>query len=66
MIKGFSSRYGSSRLVYFEMFQDMPNAILREKQHKKWRRDWKLNLIEGSNPSWADLAEGLGVNGTYG
>ena len=61
LIKGFTSRYGINRLVHFEMFEDMPNAIHREKQLKKWRRDWKLNLIEASNPGWVDLAEGLGL-----
>jgi putative endonuclease len=70
LIKGFTSRYGVKRLVYFEIFEDMPNAILREKQLKKWRRDWKLNLIEASNPGWTDLAEGLGLiaadDGVYG
>lgn len=62
MIKGFSSRYGVSRLVHFESFDDMISAIAREKQLKKWRRDWKLNLIEASNPTWVDLAEGLGLD----
>jgi len=60
LIKGFTSRYGVTRLVHFEQFDDMANAIAREKQLKKWNRDWKLNLIEGSNPGWVDLAEGLG------
>lgn len=61
LIKGFSSRYGISRLVYYGCFDDMISAITREKQLKKWRRDWKLNLIEASNPGWDDLAEGLGL-----
>lgn len=61
LIKGFSSRYGVSRLVHYECFDDMISAITREKQLKKWRRDWKLNLIEASNPGWDDLAEGLGL-----
>ncbi|MBP8232185.1 GIY-YIG nuclease family protein [Rhizorhabdus sp.] len=61
LIKGFSSRYGVSRLVYYECFDDMISAITREKQLTKWRRDWKLNLIEASNPGWDDLAEGLGL-----
>jgi len=61
LIKGFSSRYGVTRLVYYECFDDMVSAITREKQLKKWRRDWKLNLIEASNPGWDDLAEGLGL-----
>jgi putative endonuclease len=60
LIKGFTSRYGVSRLVYFETFSAMHSAITREKQIKKWRRDWKLNLIESTNPGWVDLAEGFG------
>ncbi|MDX3883062.1 MAG: GIY-YIG nuclease family protein [Sphingomonas sp.] len=59
LIKGFTSRYGITRLVYFESFDDMHSAIAREKQLKKWRREWKLNLIEASNPGWVDLAPGL-------
>lgn len=60
LIKGFTSRYGVTRLVHFELFGDMISAIASEKQLKKWRRDWKANLIEASNPGWDDLAEGLG------
>jgi putative endonuclease len=60
LIKGFTSRYGITRLVHFELFGDMMSAITREKQLKKWRRDWKANLIEASNPGWDDLADGLG------
>ena len=62
LIKGFTSRYGVTRLVYFECFDDMVSAIAREKQLKKWNRDWKLNLIESSNPEWFDLAEGFGFD----
>lgn len=61
LIRGFSKRYGGSRLVYYERFEDMISAITREKRLKKWQRDWKLNLIEASNPGWVDLAEGLGL-----
>jgi putative endonuclease len=60
LIKGFTSRYGVTRLVYYELFGDMITAIAREKQLKKWRRDWKASLIETTNPGWIDLAEGLG------
>ena len=63
-IKGFTSRYDVSRLVYYEQFDDMLSAIAREKQLKKWKRDWKVNLIEDSNPAWVDLAEGLGFGPT--
>ena len=57
---GFTSRYKVHRLVRYEMFGDMEHAILREKQLKRWHRQWKINLIESENPHWADLAEGLG------
>jgi putative endonuclease len=60
LIKGHTSRYGIYRLVYYETFSEMASAITREKQLKKWNRDWKLNLIEGSNPEWVDLGIGLG------
>ena len=58
---GFTARYDVHRLVYFELFEDMPAAIAREKTLKKWRRAWKLNLIERDNPEWLDLAIGLGL-----
>ena len=61
LIEGFASRYGVTRLVHFEMSDDMATAIAREKQLKKWNRDWKLNLIEHANPEWVDLAAGLGL-----
>ncbi len=55
--KGFTSRYDCHRLVYYEVFDDMPNAILREKQIKAGSRKKKLALIEGMNPEWKDLFE---------
>jgi putative endonuclease len=57
---GFPKRYSVYRLVYFEPFGDMENAILREKQLKRWHRQWKINLIEEKNPHREDLAVGLG------
>jgi len=56
---GFTQKYNVCRLVYYELFQDMPSAILREKQMKKWRRAWKIRLIEENNPQWKDLWFGL-------
>ncbi|PHS01732.1 MAG: hypothetical protein COA68_02040 [Oceanobacter sp.] len=56
---GFSAKYDVHDLVYFELTQDMNAAILREKQIKKWRRDWKINLIEMDNPYWMDLYPAL-------
>ncbi len=61
-VPGFTSRYGVVRLVRFEMFDDMASAIAREKQLKRWHRDWKINLIESENPHWEDLAVGLGFD----
>ncbi|MGR6330545.1 GIY-YIG nuclease family protein [Sphingomonas sp. XXL09] len=60
LIEGFTKRYDIKRLVWFEMASGMGSAIRREKQLKKWNRDWKTRLIEGSNPDWVDLAIGLG------
>jgi putative endonuclease len=59
-IEGFTSRHGVTKLVRFELFEDMLNAIAREKQLKRWHREWKLNLIEQDNPGWFDLAMELG------
>ena len=55
LVKGFTQKYKVHQLVYFEQHQDMLTAITREKQLKKWNRDWKLALIEKSNPDWRDL-----------
>jgi len=51
---GFTSRYGVDRLVWFECYEDAVSAIAREKDIKKWRRDWKIRLIEEDNPDWLD------------
>ena len=61
-IRGFTSRYEVFRLVYLEMLGDMGSAIAREKQLKRWHRQWKINLIEADNPHWTDLAVGLGFD----
>ena len=57
VVEGFTSRYGVHRLVYFEMGDDMEQAILREKRIKKWNRVWKIELIDKHNPDWRDLWE---------
>ena len=57
--KGFSSKYDVNKLVYFEVFDDIENAIIREKHLKKWNRDWKIRLIEENNPEWIDLYESI-------
>lgn len=53
---GFSKAHGCDRLVWFERFGLVVDAIRREKQIKEWKRDWKLKLIEDGNPAWIDLA----------
>ncbi len=58
---GHTKKYGIHRLVYFEVAETMESAIAREKQLKRWRREWKRNLIERQNPMWNDLAVGLGL-----
>jgi len=55
-IKGFTKKYGLKTLVYFERHQNVNDAINREKRLKKWKRQWKIDLIEKDNPHWSDLA----------
>lgn len=59
MTPGFTKKYNLTRLVYFEAFDDPANAILREKQMKKWNRSWKIDLIERGNREWADLYDSI-------
>jgi putative endonuclease len=56
-VPGFTSIYNVTKLVYFEPFGDVRNAIAREKQLKRWRREKKVALIESVNPAWRDLSE---------
>jgi putative endonuclease len=58
-VEGFSKRYGTHLLVYAEFHETMPLAISREKQIKKWRRAWKVELIVQGNPEWRDLYEDI-------
>jgi putative endonuclease len=58
-VPGFTTKYGVDKLVLFEIYDDAPTAITREKELKKWRRDWKTRLIEEQNPSWDDLYTGI-------
>ena len=55
--KGFTKKYGVNKLMYFETFQNVEEAIDREKNMKKWKRNWKIELIEKENQSWSDLAK---------
>ena len=56
LVEGFSKQYNLTRLMYFEQFQYVNDAIKREKQFKNWKRDWKIELIEEHNKYWHDLA----------
>ena len=58
-VEGFTKKYDIHNLVYYEIYGDINEAILREKKIKKWRRQWKINLIEQANPHWINLAIGL-------
>jgi putative endonuclease len=58
-IAGFARDYRTEKLVFAEFHETMPEAILREKRIKKWRRTWKLELIERQNPQWRDLYDDL-------
>ena len=58
-VDGFTKKYGVKNLVYFEEYGDINEAITREKQLKKWNRQWKIRLIEETNPTWRDLYEEL-------
>jgi putative endonuclease len=57
---GFTKKYDVKRLVWFELHTDIMAAISREKQIKKWRRAWKIALIQKANPGWCDLAVEMG------
>lgn len=54
-VKGHTKKYNIDKLVYYEVYDEIVNAIEREKQLKRWHREWKINLIEENNPDWNDL-----------
>lgn len=56
LIEGFTKKYNLTKLVYYEISNDIKSAIAREKQLKNWHRQWKINLIEKDNPTWKDLS----------
>jgi len=58
-VPGFASRYNITQLVWFEAYDDPISAITRETELKKWKRDWKVQLIEAENPQWLDLYESI-------
>lgn len=55
LIDGFSKKYNCNKLIYYEMTNSIESDIIREKQLKKWKRDWKIKMIEEQNPKWNDL-----------
>jgi Predicted endonuclease containing a URI domain len=55
LLDGFTKKYNVKKLVYYEVYQDIKDAILREKRLKKRKREWKIKLIEEKNPNWEDL-----------
>ncbi len=57
LIEGFTKKYGVKLLVYYELFETMPEAIQREKRLKDWHRAWKVRLILSMNPEWQNLFE---------
>ncbi len=59
MMGGFTSKYHVTRLVWFETHDDVTAAIKREKEMKKWRREWKIGLIERDNLDWLDITESI-------
>jgi len=60
-VPGFTARYNVDRLVWYEMHESAEAAITREKSIKRWRREWKIALIEAANPEWNDLRDSLGA-----
>ena len=62
--KAFTARYNCDKLVYFEEFENGEKASIRESQFKKWKRDWKVKLIEEMNPSWSDLSTNWNLDTT--
>ncbi|GAA0005821.1 GIY-YIG nuclease family protein [Bradyrhizobium diazoefficiens] len=58
-VPGFTTKYNITRLVWFEIYDDPISAISREKELKKWKRAWKVQLIEKTNPTWDDLYESI-------
>ena len=63
--KGFSDRYNLEKLVYYEVYDYLVDGIHREKQLKKWRREWKEKLISDFNPTWEDLSDSIGLDEKY-
>ena len=61
LVEGFTKKYKVHYLVWYEIHQSVESAITRKKQIKKWKRNWKLQLIEKENPEWMDLYQRISV-----
>jgi len=59
LVEGFTKKYSVHNLAYYERYNDVYSAIAREKRLKKWKRQWKIDLIEKGNPEWRDLYPNL-------
>ena len=59
LVDGFTKKYNIKNLVYYEQFEDIKDAIYREKRLKTWQRQWKIDLINSFNPKWLDLYESI-------
>jgi len=62
LVDGFTKKYNLTKLVYYEVYETIDEAIKREKQLKNWKREWKINLIESVNPQWLDLYDSIAVS----
>lgn len=60
--KSFTAKYNCDKLIYFEEFENVDKAVKRERQFKKWKRAWKIELIDDMNPSWSDLSDNWNLN----
>ncbi|MFD2824406.1 GIY-YIG nuclease family protein [Lacinutrix iliipiscaria] len=60
--KSFTAKYNCDKLVYFEEYSNDKDALIRERQMKKWKREWKIKLIEDMNPSWTDISINWNLN----
>jgi putative endonuclease len=60
--KSFTAKYNCDKLIYFEEFENDQEAMIREKRLKKWKREWKVKLIETMNPGWMDLSMNWSLN----
>ena len=61
VVEGFTAKYNCDKLLYYEEFTEMEEALHREKQLKRYKKDWKANLITSRNPKWKDLSAEFGL-----